>query len=59
MKLLQGEVFDRGDVKVLDAMRDYIEAVEKSETHLLKGQMTDIRIGTSLEEELLTSSSAD
>lgn len=52
MKLLQGEVFERGDVQVLDAMRDYIEAVEKSDSHLFKDNMQDIRIDTSLEEEI-------
>ena len=44
-RLLQGEVFDRDEVSVLDAMRNYIEAVEKSDSHILKGNLlTDIPI---------------
>lgn len=44
MQLLQGLVFDRGEVTVLDAMRHYIEAVEKSETHLLRPNLRDVPI---------------
>jgi 1H-pyrrole-2-carbonyl-[peptidyl-carrier protein] chlorinase len=36
LRLLQGDVFDRGEVPVLDAMRKYIETVEKADTHILK-----------------------
>lgn len=36
LQLLQGEVYDRQDVPVLKAMRDYIEAVESTDGHLLK-----------------------
>ncbi len=42
LQLLQGEVFDRSEVPVLDAMRRYIEAVEKSEDHIFKPQLADI-----------------
>ena len=44
LRLLQGEVYDRKDVPVLDAMRKYIEAVEKSDSHLLKSRLTNISI---------------
>jgi FADH2 O2-dependent halogenase len=44
LRLLQGEVYDRKEVPVLDAMRTYIAAVEKSERHLLKKSLTDISI---------------
>lgn len=42
LQLLQGEVFDRSEVPVLDAMRRYIEAVEKSEGHIFKPQLAEI-----------------
>ena len=35
LQLLQGEVYDREDVPVLAAMREYIAKVEKTEGHLL------------------------
>jgi FADH2 O2-dependent halogenase len=44
LQLLQGEVFDRSQVPVLDAMRKYIEIVESSDNHLLKGRLTDMPI---------------
>lgn len=44
LRLLQGEVYDRSEVPVLDAMRNYIEAVEKSEKHLMKKSLTSISI---------------
>jgi len=44
LRLLQGEVYDRKEVPVLDAMRKYIEAVEKSEKHLMKKSLTSISI---------------
>jgi len=37
-------VYDRKDVPVLDAMRKYIESVEKSDSHLMKSRLTDIPI---------------
>jgi FADH2 O2-dependent halogenase len=43
-RLLQGDVFDRTEVGVLDAMREYIDKVEKSEKHLLKKQLTNVPI---------------
>jgi len=44
LRLLQGEVYDRSEVPVLDAMRRYIETVEKSEKHLMKKSLTSISI---------------
>ena len=44
LRLLQGEVYDRKEVPVLDAMRNYIDTVEKSEKHLMKKSLTDISI---------------
>ncbi len=44
LQLLQGEVYNRGEVPVLKAMRDFIEMVEKSENHLFKGKLTNISI---------------
>jgi FADH2 O2-dependent halogenase len=43
-RLLQGDVFDRTEVEVLDAMRRYIEAVEKKENHIFRSQLTNIPI---------------
>ncbi|MGA9532460.1 MAG: tryptophan 7-halogenase, partial [Anaerolineales bacterium] len=43
-RLLQGEVYNRQEVGVLDAMRRYIETVEATAGHLLRGQLTDIPI---------------
>lgn len=36
LQLLQGEVYDRQEVPVLDAMRDYIAQVEQTDGHLLQ-----------------------
>ena len=36
LQLLQGEVYDRQQVPVLDSMRRYIQAVEGNEAHLLR-----------------------
>jgi FADH2 O2-dependent halogenase len=44
LRLLQGEVFERHDVAVLDAMRQYIAAVEQNERHVFRGQLSDIPI---------------
>lgn len=44
LQLLQGEVFDRQEVPVLDAMRKFVETVEKSDNHIFKRQLTDIPI---------------
>ena len=44
LRLLQGEVYDRGEAPVLEAMRRYIEQVEKSEDHLFKNKLTSIPI---------------
>lgn len=44
LRLLQGEVYDRSQVPVLDAMRAYIEKVEQSENHLLRAQLTSMPI---------------
>ncbi len=43
-RLLQGEVFDRKEAPVLQAMRDYIEKVESTEGHLLRKQLIEIPI---------------
>ncbi len=43
-RLLQGEVYDRKEVPVLEAMRKFIEAVERTDDHILKGQLTDVPI---------------
>ncbi|MEX2375968.1 MAG: NAD(P)/FAD-dependent oxidoreductase [Dehalococcoidia bacterium] len=44
LRLLQGDVYDRTEVPVLDAMRDFVRAVDESENHLLKDALTDIPI---------------
>lgn len=44
LRLLQGEVYSREEAPVLRAMREYIEAVERTEGHLLKGQLANIPI---------------
>lgn len=44
LQLLQGEVFDRSEVPVLDAMRDFIEFVESSQNHVFKHTLTDTSI---------------
>ncbi|HET7009348.1 MAG TPA: NAD(P)/FAD-dependent oxidoreductase [Anaerolineales bacterium] len=44
LRLLQGEVYDRSEVPVLGAMRKYIEAVERTNGHLLKQQLASIPI---------------
>lgn len=36
LQLLQGEVYDREEVPVLDSMREYIETVERSDKHVLR-----------------------
>ncbi|HNB51242.1 MAG TPA: NAD(P)/FAD-dependent oxidoreductase [Anaerolineales bacterium] len=46
LQLLQGEVYNRGEVPVLQAMRDFIERVENSDNHLFKGKLTEIPIDT-------------
>lgn len=50
LRLLQGEVFNREDVRVLDVMRRYIEVVEKNERHVFRGQLSDIPIDDILKE---------
>jgi len=44
LRLLQGEVYDRKEVPVLAAMRNYIEAVEKTDNHLLREKLASIPI---------------
>jgi FADH2 O2-dependent halogenase len=44
LRLLQGEVYDRGDAPVLEAMRKYIKTVEQSDNHLLKSKLTSMPI---------------
>jgi FADH2 O2-dependent halogenase len=43
-ELLQGLVFDRSSVPVLDAMREYIRAVEASDNHIFKSQLSSVPI---------------
>jgi flavin-dependent dehydrogenase len=45
LRLLQGEVFDRSEVPVLDAMRRYIKTVENTPGHAFAPMLTDISIG--------------
>lgn len=52
LQLLQGEVYNRADVPVLKAMRDFIAKVETTDNHLFKGKLTSISIDD-LPEELL------
>ena len=40
LRLLQGEVFDRDEIEVLDAMRSYIQTVENSDKHFFKRHLT-------------------
>jgi 1H-pyrrole-2-carbonyl-[peptidyl-carrier protein] chlorinase len=51
LRLLQGEVFNRQDVRVLDVMRRYIAVVEKNEKHVFRGQLSDIPIEDILKED--------
>jgi len=44
LRLLQGEVFDRREVPVLDAMRKFIHAAETTRGHAFAGALSDIRI---------------
>ena len=44
LRLLQGEVFDRQEVPVLDAMRKYIKMVEMTPGHAFAGMLSDIPI---------------
>jgi len=50
LRLLQGEVFNRQEVRVLDVMRRYIAAVEENEKHVFRGQLSDIPIEEILNE---------
>ncbi len=40
-RLLQGEVYDRDEAPVLDAIRRYIEVIEQSETHVFRSQLDE------------------
>ena len=44
LRLLQGEVFDRREVPVLEAMRNYIRKVEETPGHAFASMLTDIPI---------------
>lgn len=44
LRLLQGEVFDRDEVPVLDAMRDFVEQAEKSDKHAFARRVSDLPI---------------
>jgi FADH2 O2-dependent halogenase len=55
LRLLQGEVFERSEVDILDAMRRYIETVEKTENHIFKKQLSSIPLDE-IPETILASS---
>jgi FADH2 O2-dependent halogenase len=44
LQLLQGEVYERDDVPVLEAMRSMIRTVEETPGHIWKPHLTDIPI---------------
>ena len=44
LRLLQGEVFDRSEVPVLDAMRNYIKMVEETPNHAFAPMLSNIPI---------------
>lgn len=44
LQLLQGDVYDRTEVPVLDAMKETVRKVEAAESHLWKRHLTDIPI---------------
>lgn len=44
LRLLQGEVFDRDEVPVLDAMREFIASAEASGTHVFRKHVSDVPI---------------
>jgi len=44
LRLLQGEVFDRREVPVLDAMRKFIHTVETTPGHAFAGVLSNISI---------------
>ncbi|MEQ9401687.1 MAG: NAD(P)/FAD-dependent oxidoreductase [Longimicrobiales bacterium] len=44
LQLLQGDVYDRANAPVLDAMRDFVRTVEESDDHLLQSALTDVPI---------------
>jgi FADH2 O2-dependent halogenase len=44
LQLLQGEVYDRAEVPVLKAMRDFITMIENSDNHVFKQSLTSMPI---------------
>jgi FADH2 O2-dependent halogenase len=44
IQLLRGDVFDVGQIKVLDRLRDDIRAIERTPNHILQSALTDIPI---------------
>ena len=44
LTLLSGDVYDRADAPVLQRIRDFIEHVESSDSHILKDALTDMPI---------------
>ncbi len=44
LQLLQGDVYNRKEAPVLQAMRDFIEKIEKTDNHMFKKHLTDISI---------------
>jgi len=57
--LLQGEVYDRREVPVLEAMRKFIDAVENTDNHVFKHHLTDIPIDAQVEEQFKAMTAAD
>jgi len=44
LQLLQGDVYNRKEAPVLQAMRDFIEKIESSDNHLFKQHLTNISL---------------
>ena len=57
--LLQGEVYDRREVPVLEAMRKFIDAVENTDNHVFKHQLTDVPIDAMVQEQFKAMTAAD
>lgn len=44
LQLLQGDVYDREEVAVLDAMREFISSVENNENHLMRRYLGNVEM---------------
>jgi FADH2 O2-dependent halogenase len=51
LRLLQGEVFDRDEVPVLDAMREFIAEAEKDDKHAFAKRLTDVPVSERASED--------